>query len=136
MKKYSVARGFTLTEVMIVVAILGIIAAVAMPSYNESVERSRRSDARASLSEAVAMQERVYAETGSYTDDVSRLVVNAPDLSREGYYEISVDVSACTNNCYALTATATGSQVNDASCQTFTVNHLGQKSSLPDSDCW
>lgn len=136
MKRYKAVFGFTLIEVLIVVAIVGIIAAVALPSYNRSVLKGHRADAKASLSEAVAMQERVYAETGSYTDDLSRLVVTAPDLSREGYYRLSVDVSECVNNCFELTATAIDSQANDTNCLTFTVNHLGQKSSTPGDECW
>jgi len=108
-------RGFTLIEVMIVVAIIAIIALAAMPSYQGSVNKSRRQDAKASLLEAAAMQERIYSETSSYVDnsDLSRLVTNSDGVSsKEGYYTLAVDVSACSSgppySCYSITATATG----------------------------
>jgi type IV pilus assembly protein PilE len=56
------SKGFTLTEIMIVVAIIGIIAAIAYPSYQDSVRKSRRADARAVLLEAAQFMERRYTE--------------------------------------------------------------------------
>lgn len=134
------AKGFSLVEAVIVMAILGIIAAIAIPGYNDSARKSNRSDAAGSLASAAAMQERIYAENNSYTTDVSRLVTNADGVSSaEGYYTVSVSVAACSGppyNCYSLTATATGSQTDDTNCQTFTLDHLGRKSSSPSTDCW
>ena len=58
--------GFTLIEVMIVVAIVAILGAVALPSYQQYVERSRRADAKAVLLEATQFMERVFTERGAY----------------------------------------------------------------------
>lgn len=136
------SQGFTLIEIMIVVAIVAIIASIAYPSYQDSVRKSRRSDATAALAEAAAMQERIYSETNSYVDNsgLNRLVVNSDgQSSREGFYTLAVDVSACTGpryTCFSITATASGAQANDSDCTSFTVNHLGQRSSSPSADCW
>ncbi len=134
------AAGFSLIELIVVVAIVGIIAAVAVPGYNQSVRKSHRSDATGAISEAAAMQERIYTENSSYTTDVSRLVINSDgSSSRSGYYTISVSTAACSGppyNCYAITATATGAQSADTDCASFTLDHLGRKSSSPSSVCW
>lgn len=140
-------NGFTLTELMIVVAIVGILAAVAYPSYVGSVRKSNRSDAQIALTEAGARQERLHAETGTYVSNTDRnkLVSNADGKSSiEGYYEITVSNSVsgqtCTTaapyNCYLVTATAVGSQAKDTGCATLTLNHLNQKSSTGGADCW
>lgn len=130
-------------ELMIVVAIAGIIAGIALPSYLDSVRKGRRSDARTSLVEAVAMQERIFSETRSYVPnaELDRLVVNGDGVSsRDGYYMLSVSTAACAGppySCYSITATAQGGQTSDTNCATFTVNHIGQKTSLPNTEvCW
>ncbi len=139
---HNKAMGFTLIEVLIVVALIAIIAAVALPSYQNSVQKTRRSDATTSLLEAVTMQERIYSETSSYVDnaELNRLVTNGDGVSsREGFYTLAVDVTACGGppfNCYSITATAVGTQAGDDDCATFTINHIGQRTSTPTADCW
>ncbi len=140
-KTVTKGRGFTLIELMIVVAIVGIIAMVAYPSYQDSVRKSRRVDATGALVEAAAMQERLYSENNSYADnsDLDRLVVNSDGVSsREGYYSLAVDVSECGGppfNCFSITATAVGPQAADVNCATFTINHRNQKTATS-ADCW
>ncbi|MFT5084288.1 MAG: type IV pilus assembly protein PilE [Lentisphaeria bacterium] len=135
-------QGFTLVELMITVAIIAIIAAVALPAYNNTVKKSRRSDGTGALSEAASMQERIYSESQSYVDNsgLSRLVVNGDGVSsREGYYTLAVTNSCSASapfDCYTITASAVGSQAADTDCATFTINHLGQKTSSPNTSCW
>ncbi|RLU00876.1 type IV pilin protein [Ketobacter sp.] len=138
-------QGFTLVELMIVIAIVGVIMAVALPAYNSHVQKTRRSDARTALQEAAARQERIYTESNTYTADLTRLVTN-PDgqSSPEGYYDISVALSCSRtvsntsySSCFTLTATAKGLQADDAECATLTLTHAGVKASTPaGGDCW
>ena len=140
--------GFTLIEVMIVVVIIGVIAAIAYPSYQDSVRKSRRSDAKAALSDAAARLENFYQSNKSYTRVITDLgYSNAGSndtLSPEQYYLIDITVpadgDACigTNTCTAFTlravAQAKGKQDQDTVCATMTLNHKGAKT--PASGCW
>tara|TARA_R110001583_G_scaffold26571_7_gene95846 strand:+ start:15666 stop:16076 length:411 start_codon:yes stop_codon:yes gene_type:complete len=121
-------KGFTLIELLIAIAIVGIIAAIAFPSYQESIKKTRRSDALASLTRNAMLQERFYTNNNSYTNVIANLGGSTSD---EGYYTISVSTSACTSSCFSLSATpvAGGAQASDEDCWTITLIHTGQKSS-------
>ncbi|MDY6921506.1 MAG: type IV pilin protein [Pseudomonadota bacterium] len=145
MKSAISNKGFTLIEVMIVVAIIAIIAAIGYPSYQESVYKSRRADGRAALQEAAARQERIYVESNSYTSDVAKLVSNGDGSSSpEGYYGISVSLScdrtvggATYYSCFTLTATPQGAQAGDTDCTTLTLTHTGVKGATGGgTTCW
>ena len=153
--KRKTNSGFTLIEVVIVVGIIAIIAAFAYPGYKKQVNQTRRSDAHAALTTKVALQERWFTQSNSYTDDMNNLGGMPSD---EGYYSVDVNIPAtsqCTVTrtglstlfyCYTLTATAVGVQLNnDDECRTLSIDHTGKKTStnaggtLRDPDngvCW
>ena len=125
--------GFTLIEIMIVVAVVAILAAIAIPSYLNHVQEARRADAHSGLLQAAQACERWYTRNSTYAgclgeDDE----VPSPDR----FYIISV---VATNNTFTLTAEPPdGSpQRADNRCPTFTVDHLGRRTPLPDPNrCW
>ncbi|WP_413701436.1 type IV pilin protein [Psychromonas sp. KJ10-10] len=138
----KIVKGFTLIELLIAIAIVGIIVAVALPSYQDSLQRTRRSDALSTLTRNAMLEERFYTSNNSYSNSMADLGGTTSD---EGYYTISVDTSACTSSCFSLSATPVSgkSQANDETCWTIILIHTGQKSSKdktgtvnPSGTCW
>ncbi len=113
--------GFTLIELMIVVAIVGILSAVAYPSYTEYVRRGHRADARAGLLQAQQWLERAATATGAYPTELPATLTWANDSTKR--YTISIGGPATTST-FTLTATPKGAQVGDK-CGNFTVTHTG-----------
>ena len=113
--------GFTLIELMIVVAMVGILSAVAYPSYTEYVRRGHRADARAGLLQAQQWLERAATATGAYPTALPATLTWANDSTKR--YTISIGGPATTST-FTLTATPKGAQVGDK-CGNFTVTHTG-----------
>ena len=97
--------GFTLVELMIVVVILGIIAAVAFPAYTNFVRQARRADAQTHLTEIAGRQEKFYANNLRYASSLEALGYAAPYPSIDGHYRITG--MAWTGQTYSLTAAPT-----------------------------
>lgn len=118
--KYSSSRGFTLIEVMIVVVIVAILAAVALPSYHQYVERSRRVDAKETLTRIATLQERHFFHDSTYSATLDRMGGGA---SPEGWYNITLeDCGAEPCSTFTIIATAVGPQLGDEDCRTFSID--------------
>ncbi len=124
--------GFTLIELMVVVLIVGILAAIAYPSYRDFVLRSNRSEGKAFLADAAAREERFFSDNNTYTTDVTDLGYTNPADSENGLYRLTIAGGA---NNYTLTATAQGNQAEDAACAIMTLDNLNVKTPAGDI-CW
>ena len=130
-------RGFTLVEVMIAVAVIGILTAVALPSYRQHVANSRRADARAAILSLAQVMERWYTERGTYvgaTVGASGIYLSA---SPQGYYTMSISAQDATT--FTISAAPAGAQTGDA-CGSYTYTQAGTRGvsggSRTVAQCW
>lgn len=135
-------RGFTLIEVMIVVAIVAILSAIALPSYQEYIRRGHRAEARAALLQAAQWLERAATATGTYP-----LTASFPTTlttMQSGRYTVAVaspPASAASGAAFTLTATPAGGQVGDK-CGSYTLTHSGVRGAASAAsgalvtECW
>lgn len=157
----KISKGFTLIELMIVVAILGIIAAFAIPSYQRSIERTKRADATAALIGFASALERRFTENNHYCDnggtvnDVSDCgVVGTTDIGSPTIYSQTIpldsavadanynlEIAAVTRTTFVIRAVRTGSMAADE-CGDYTYTNVGLKDVINTSngkdkaDCW
>lgn len=129
-------RGFTLIEMMLVVVVIGILAAIAYPAYTEQIARGRRAQAQSTLLMAQQWMERFYTENFNYKTNSggtqvkdllgARFSTSPPPGGGTPLYDITVEVTADT---YTLTAKRkTGTAMTKDKCGNFTVDQLGRKS--------
>ena len=129
-------RGITLIELMIVVVIISILAAISYPSYREFAAKAKRNEAKAALLKIAVNQERTFLQNNSYTTDLTTLGFSStPNFTTDtGSYVITIPAADAAN----FTATATyqlgGSEAGK--CGSFTIDGAGIKTSAPDLDCW
>ena len=125
--------GFNLIELMIVIAIIGVIAGIALPGYQDSVRKSQRSDATSTLLDFTSRQELHYAQANKYETDLALLDNKAAETavySPDEFYQITA--STCSNTltleqCVMITATAQGAQLKDTACRSISLTSQGQK---------
>ena len=143
------ALGFTLVELLIVVVIATILVAIAVPSYQAQVQKSRRTDARNALLDIAGREERFLSVANSYSalpTDVGYPGALWPQPVTNGYYNVTVvtpdPAYAGTGASFVITATAVGIQASDSACATFTVNQIGKQSAFTSGNvdnsttCW
>lgn len=138
--KKTKESGFTLLELMIAVVIVAILASIAIPSYQNSVTKTRRAEGKALLLQGAAAQETNFTEYNQYAVDIT---TNAPPTKRalslsseSGYYNMAI--SGASANGWTLTAAPQAPHV-DAICGSLTLTHLGVKGitgSGTVAECW
>ena len=134
------SQGFSLIELLIAVAIIGILAAIAVPMYSDYVTRSRRADGQATLMQVAQELERCYTQFSKYNDnscsEVNSGVVS--ETSDQGFYGISASSGNLTESTFTLTATPQNEQADDTDCTALTLTHLGEQSATGDDpgSCW
>lgn len=141
--RHTRPNGFTLLELLIVVAIMGILTSIALPAYQNSVLRSGRAEAKTELIQVASDQERYFSNFNTYVDDATPLntpvVADRDRTTQNGFYTISV--SACAggaiSTCFLATATAQNDQAAD-SCATLTYSDTGARGATGDTtdECW
>jgi type IV pilus assembly protein PilE len=139
-------RGFSLIELMVVVAIGAILVSIAVASYKTQVQKSHRTEARSALLDLAAREERYFSTNNKYTNAAASLNYLTFTPVGNGYYNVAINpIAAVPGNVpptpagYTITATAIGIQASDTSCLTFTVDQTGAQTSTgsaPAATCW
>ena len=140
MKTTKYTRGFTLIEVLITIAVLGILTAIVVPSYNGQTAKARRTDAKIALMDSVKLLEKCYVINNAYNDaSCTSFPTNGANViySAEGHYKIVATGTNLTATSYTLTASPAPNspQNSDTYCLNFTISSTGEKGAT-NSDCW
>jgi type IV pilus assembly protein PilE len=126
--------GFTLIELMIVVAIVGVLAMIALPAFQDYVRKSRRADALTKMLDIQLTEEKYRANNSTYANTLALLGISSTNMNTT-HYNFTISV-ASTNN-YTITATPLGTQAKDrqygTSCTSLTLDQNNTK--LP-AECW
>ena len=129
--------GFTLIELMIVVAVVAILAAIAVPSYQEQVRKSRRAQAKADMVEYAQVAERYFTVNNTYVGFTLPTTQSPREAGATARYTLALN-PAVTATTFTITATALGTQASDR-CGNLSVTNTGAKTrtgAAPFSECW
>jgi type IV pilus assembly protein PilE len=144
----SPTAGFTLVEMMIVVVIASILMAIAIPAYQRQVQESRRTEAKTALLDLASREQRYYSVQNTFSASFGDLGYAAAGSSPasvsvgSGYYNVTVTTGVANPPGFLLTATATGVQTADTTCNSFTVDNTGLQQAynsggaLNTTNCW
>ncbi len=130
--------GFTLIELMVVIAIVAILAAIAIPNYSRYVQRTRRSDAQQILLQVAGAEERYYATYNSYGSLAAVGFSGTPVYSANRYYQVSVPASGSTSFTATATPVSSGPQASDG-CTSLSINNAGARTAAGttrNGSCW
>lgn len=129
-------RGVTLVELLIVIVIVGILSALAYPSYRQYVTRAKRIEAKAPLLQIATNQERFYLQNNTYTTDMTKLgfTKSGNMLSETGAYKVNVD--SANANTFVAKATYQKSGTEASKCAWYQIDGTGARTSGPATDCW
>lgn len=137
-------RGFTFVEMVVVVAVIGVLAAIAIPQFMDYLKKSKRSDAVGVLTEAAQFMERYYSDNGGYYDAINNAnptlpaaISVVPRGATDVYYNISFS-GTNTASAFTVQAVPVNSMAGDA-CGTFTLTNTGQRAvsgSKALAECW
>jgi type IV pilus assembly protein PilE len=136
-------KGFTLTEVMIVMAVVTILGTVAIPSYTGHLKKSARQEAKQLLLQSAVRQETHLIRNGQYANNMTSLGYGGNSVATDsGRYNVSVSASSTSSYTLSATPTSTGNQNSDP-CGTFTLKHTGERGISTSADpaptakaCW
>jgi type IV pilus assembly protein PilE len=144
-KDYKPVSGFTLLELLLVISVIGILMAIALPGYQQSQQKARRVDAKVMLMRLATYQERFFFTNNQYTGDIGHLLGSLPNStsiidSDEGYYRIELSVAASGHG-WSMTASAIGKQLDDKECLNFYLDNFGKKTAKNhngeiNNNCW
>ncbi len=134
MRRYM--RGVTLMELMIVVVVIGILTAIAYPSYRQYAAKAKRNEAKSALLQIATLQERYYLQNATYTTDMTKLGFPVPDNFLTDSESYIVDVTAANAAAFSATATYQKGDAEAGKCATFSIDGAGLKTSTPFADCW
>ena len=130
-------RGMTLIELMVVVAIVAILSTLAVGSYRRYVLRANRTDATSALLRIQVAEEKFFLQNNQYTTDLSAAGLSVATPTPNGFYDLTVAGAPAIATSFQATAAAKGTQTQDTSCQTLTIDDQGRRNSAPSTtDCW
>jgi type IV pilus assembly protein PilE len=135
-------KGFTLIELMMTVAIIGILAGIALPAYKDSMRKARRPDAKTSLLDLASREERFYSTNNRYSDTPSDLGYSGAwpaTIPNAAHYNYALSVTSADSTTFVLQAVPQGDQTNDA-CGTYILTQTGVQSNTSNTassaSCW
>jgi len=141
-------RGFTLIELMIVLAVVSILAFIAFPAYQDSVRKTRRADAAAGLMRLQQLQERHRGQQPAYASAVASMPGPPPAVSPDGLYSLTVEAASASSYKMLATAQASAGQYGDVNCRSLrvtmangtltysSVNAAGVEDTTNANRCW